>query len=227
MVQYNPVHSSEEGIELVGPSSPSRNGSRPMPPPQRKRRWLRACCGASGAAVVVALIAYAVAATPRQPSLATTLQALQLTLAALLTPPELPDPAKRACAARNATNATWHAHADYASQSLLLTIPNETLASPFTVIATTRRTTGRDAGFAHYGVGVEDSYFTLRESAHGGDARVTRPPLGVRPVTETYAAAAAYVAVTGLTPSGGLVTLKSPPCADSLNVKNESSTPTP
>ena len=98
-----------------------------MPPPQRKRRWVRACCGASGAAVVVALIAYAVAATPRQPSLATTLQALQLTLAALLTPPELPDPAKQACAARNATNATWHAHADYASQSLLLTIPNETL----------------------------------------------------------------------------------------------------
>ena len=126
-----------------------------MPPPQRKRRWLRACCGASGAAVVVALIAYAVAAT-RQPSLVTTLQSLQLTLAALLTPPEpLPDPAKQACAARNTTNATWHAHADYASQSLLLTIPNETLSAPFTVIATTRRTTGRDAGFAHYGVGVE------------------------------------------------------------------------
>ncbi len=157
MVQYNPVHSSEEdGIELMGPSSPSRNGSRPMPPPQRKRRWLRACCGASGAAVIVALIAYAVAATSRQPTLATTLQALQLTLATLLTPPPPPpDPAKLACAARNATNATWHGYVDYESQSLLLTIPNETLASPFTVIATTRRTTGRDAGFAHYGVGVE------------------------------------------------------------------------
>ena len=86
MVQYNPVHNSEEdGIELMGPSSPSRNGSRPMPPPQRKRRWVRACCGASGAAVIVALIAYAVAATPRQPSLATTLEMLQLTLATLLT----------------------------------------------------------------------------------------------------------------------------------------------
>ena len=68
MVQYNPVHSSEDdGIELMGPSSPSRNGSRPMPPPQRKRRWLRACCGASGAAVVVALVAYAVAATSSKP----------------------------------------------------------------------------------------------------------------------------------------------------------------
>uniref|UniRef100_A0A7S4E602 EcxA zinc-binding domain-containing protein n=1 Tax=Pelagomonas calceolata TaxID=35677 RepID=A0A7S4E602_9STRA len=219
MVQYNPVHHSEEdGIELMGPSSPSRNGSRPMPPPQRKRRWLRACCGASGAAVVVALIAYAVAATPRQPSLATTLEMLQLTLATLLTPPPPPpDPAKQACAARNATNATWHAHADYASQSLLLTIPNETLSAPFTVIATTRRTTGRDAGFAHYGVGVEDSYFTLRESAHGGDARVTRPPLSVRPVTDTYAAAAE----DGLGAVGWVATLpKAGDCGDGAVVYN-------
>ena len=124
MVQYNPVHSSEEGIELVGPSSPSRNGSRPMPPPQRKRRWVRACCGASGAAVVVALIAYAVAAT-RQPSLVTTLQMLQLTLATLLTPPPPPpDPAKRACAAKRDERDVAR-HADYESQSLLLTIPNE------------------------------------------------------------------------------------------------------
>ncbi len=218
MVQYNPVHNSEEdGIELMGPSSPSRNGSRPMPPPQRKRRWLRACCGASGAAVVVALIAYAVAATPRQPSLATTLEMLQLTLAALLTPPELPDPAKHACAARNMSNATWHTYVDYESQSLFLTIPNETLASPFTVIATTRRTTGRDAGFAHYGVGVEDSYFTLREAAHGGDLRVTRPPLGVRPVTDTYAAAAE----DGLGAVGWVATLpKAGDCGDGAVVYN-------
>ena len=91
-----------------------------------------------------------------------------------------------------------------------MTIPNETLASPFTVIATTRRTTGRDAGFAHYGVGVEDS-FTLREAAHGGDVRVTRPPLGVRPVTDTYAAAAE----DGLGAVGWVATLpKAGDCGD-------------
>ena len=112
----------------------------------------------------------------------------QLTLATLLTPPPPPpDPAKQACAARNATS-------DVARLCGLREPvappddPQRNAGAPFTVIATTKRTTGRDAGFAHYGVGVEDSYFTLRESAHGGDARVTRPPLGVRPVTDTYAA---------------------------------------
>ena len=214
MVLYNPVHGSDDGIELVDASSPSRN--RRMPPPPRQRRWLRACCGASGVAVLMAIIAYAVAGTAQQPSLATTLEALQITLAMLLAPTKPPpDPAKKACAARNATNATWHAFVDYEDKALYLLVPNETLSTPFTVIATTRRTTGRDAGFAHYGVGVEDSFFTLREAAHGGDVRVTRPPLGVRPVTDTYEAAAE----DGLGAVGWVATLpKATDCGDGTSV---------
>ena len=81
-------------------------------------------------------------------------------------------------------------YADYDADELVLAVPDALLGKPFTVIATTTRVTGEDAGLMHYGVGTEDSFFAFRRAAHAKEVHVTRPELSVREATARYDAGA-------------------------------------
>ncbi|KAH8058156.1 met-zincin [Aureococcus anophagefferens] len=81
-------------------------------------------------------------------------------------------------------------YADYDADELVLAVPDALLGKPFTVIATTTRVTGEDAGLMHYGVGTDDSFFAFRRAAHAKEVHVTRPELSVREATARYDAGA-------------------------------------
>jgi hypothetical protein len=169
MTTTNPMaadNDSDSGIELLDTNGHQRSPENGFPfarasePRPTKRRCILACLAAG------ALIAVALLALPRDDprSLQQTLESIDATLGlmatvgAALAGTALPTAETDLCAVingTNATNATWaDVYVDYKEDELFLIIPDAALGKPFTVIATTRRVTGEDAGLAHYGAGA-------------------------------------------------------------------------
>ena len=93
-------------------------------------------------------------------------------------------------------------------------MPAARAAHPFTVIATRAAVSGIDAGYLHYGVGEDDSYFELRLGAFKLEARVTRPELAVR-AYDRVSNASSYKAAAreGLSDVGWVASMAATPCA--------------
>ncbi|KAH8072133.1 met-zincin [Aureococcus anophagefferens] len=101
-----------------------------------------------------------------------------------------PTPATTSTTPTARARRTNSASPDLGADELVLAVPDALLGKPFTVIATTTRVTGEDAGLMHYGVGTDDSFFAFRRAALAKEVHVTRPELSVREATARYDAGA-------------------------------------